>query len=367
MKRISLRQRVCPDIRIDWPNAIDPVLRRIYLARGIDSAQQIDHGLAALSPPQALGGLDAAVDLLLQAVRSGQRIIIAGDYDCDGATGMAVAVRGLRMLGASQVGFVVPNRFEHGYGLSPALVASLVERPDMLVTVDNGIASLAGVAAARERACRVIVTDHHLPGPQFPEADAIVNPNLPGDAFPSKALAGVGVMFYLLLALRARLDEDGHSRLAARPNLAALLDLVALGTVADVVPLDRNNRVLVENGLRRIRAGRACAGIRALAEATGRDIATLTASDMGFARRATAERRRTSGRHDPGRGMSAHRQCRTRPGTGRDAFVHQRRASPAAGRHAGRGRTHGGRHAGSRHGRRQCSTTPAGIRGWSGW
>ncbi|GAB3041836.1 single-stranded-DNA-specific exonuclease RecJ [Oleiagrimonas citrea] len=282
MRRTTLRQRHCPDLRIDWPDTLHPVLRRVYLARGVASAEQIDHALTALTPPQALGGLDAAVDVLAQAIAEGQRIVIAGDYDCDGATGMAVAVRGLRMLGATRVGFVVPNRFEHGYGLSPALVGSLGERPDVLVTVDNGIASVAGVAAARERGIRVVVTDHHLPGPQLPEADAIVNPNLPGDAFPSKALAGVGVMFYLLLALRARLEREGRFAAGARPNLAALLDLVALGTVADVVPLDRNNRVLVENGLRRIRAGRGCAGIQALVEASGRSIATLTASDMGF-------------------------------------------------------------------------------------
>ena len=254
-------------------------------------------------PPDALGGLDAAVDILAEAIAADRRIVIAGDYDCDGATGMAVAVRGLRMLGARRVDFVVPNRFEHGYGLSPALVDLAGRAPDVLVTVDNGISSVAGVAAAR--AARH-PRDRHRPPPAgaavCPQADAIVNPNLPGDGFPSKALAGVGVMFYLLLALRAGMEKSGvfhssdrpdredqkaaiHGRTSrkARPNLASLLDLVALGTVADVVPLDRNNRVLVENGLRRIRAGRACAGIRALAEASGRSLATLTASDMGFA------------------------------------------------------------------------------------
>ncbi|KGI78304.1 single-stranded-DNA-specific exonuclease RecJ [Oleiagrimonas soli] len=282
MKRTTLRRRVCPDVRIDWPQDLHPVLRRIYLARGVKTAQQLDHGLASLTPPQAMGGLDAAVEVLAQAIATDRRIVVAGDYDCDGATGMAVAVRGLHMLGAGNVGFVVPNRFEHGYGLSPALVASLDEPPDVLVTVDNGIASVAGVAAAHARGIRVVVTDHHLPGPQLPEADAIVNPNLPGDAFPSKALAGVGVMFYLLLALRARLERDGRFAHGERPNLASLLDLVALGTVADVVPLDRNNRVLVENGLRRIRAGRGCVGLQALIEASGRSAATLTASDMGF-------------------------------------------------------------------------------------
>ena len=303
MKTVTLRQRSLPDGEAhDWPHGLHPVLRRLYRARGIITPEQVDHALAVLVPPGELGGLDAAVGILAEAIAADRRIVIAGDYDCDGATGMAVAVRGLRMLGARRVGFVVPNRFEHGYGLSPALVDSLAETPDVLVTVDNGIASVDGVAAARQRGIRVIVTDHHLPGPGLPDADAIVNPNLPGDGFPSKALAGVGVMFYLLVALRAGMEKSGvfhssdrpdredqkaaiHGRTSrkARPNLASLLDLVALGTVADVVPLDHNNRVLVENGLRRIRAGRACAGIRALAEASGRTMAMLTASDMGFA------------------------------------------------------------------------------------
>ncbi len=296
MRRVILRQRACPDGAIDGAHDLHPVLQRVYRARGVADAAQIDHALTRLQPPDALRGLPAAVNILTAAIASNQRIVIAGDYDCDGATGMAVAVRGLRLLGARQVDFVVPNRFEHGYGLSPALVESLRERPDVLVTVDNGIASVAGVAAARARGIRVVVTDHHLPGPQLPDADAIVNPNLPGDGFPSKALAGVGVMFYLLIALRSamcssdhpdREDQETviHGRTARKawPNLASLLDLVALGTVADVVPLDHNNRVLVENGLRRIRAGHACAGIRALAAASGRSLATLTAADMGFA------------------------------------------------------------------------------------
>ncbi len=296
MRRVLLRQRACPDGPIDGAHDLHPVLARLYRARGITHAHEVDHALARMHSPSALGGLEAAVGILATAIAEDQRIVIAGDYDCDGATGMAVAVRGLRLLGARHVDYVVPNRFAHGYGLSPALVETLSETPDVLVTVDNGIASVAGVAAARARGIRVVVTDHHLPGPQLPAADAIVNPNLPGDGFPSKALAGVGVMFYLLMALRARLfpgdrpdrdDQDAaiHGRMPrkARPNLATLLDLVALGTVADVVPLDRNNRVLVENGLRRIRAGHACAGIRALAEASGRSLATLTAADMGFA------------------------------------------------------------------------------------
>lgn len=283
MSGLRLQRRALPDIQVDWPGHVHPVLRRIYLARGIQSAHEVEHALERLQPPHALGGIVAAATLLAEAVSRDRSILIAGDYDCDGATGMAVAVRGLRMLGARRVGYVVPNRFEHGYGLSPALVASLGETPDVLVTVDNGIASLQGVADARARGIRVIVTDHHLPGPQLPAADAIVNPNLPGDAFPSKALAGVGVMFYLLTAVRSQLCTAHSMDRARQPRLSALLDLVALGTVADMVPLDFNNRVLVENGLRRIRAGQACTGIVALAEASGRSLQTLTAGDIGFA------------------------------------------------------------------------------------
>ncbi|MDE2257562.1 MAG: single-stranded-DNA-specific exonuclease RecJ, partial [Xanthomonadaceae bacterium] len=202
----------------------------------------------------------------------------------DGATGTAVAVRGLRLLGARHVDYAVPNRMRHGYGLSPAIVAEMLSRkPDVLITVDNGVAAHAGVAAAKAHGMRVIVTDHHLPGSTLPDADAIVNPNLDGDPFPSKALAGVGVMFYLLLALRARLRDRDDRRHLAEPDLSCLLDLVALGTVADLVPLDRNNRILVEAGLRRIRAGRACAGIVALLACGKRDPSRVVASDLGFA------------------------------------------------------------------------------------
>jgi single-stranded-DNA-specific exonuclease len=266
-----------------WPDTVPPALQRIYAARGIADPEQMRHALARLLPPTALGGLDAAAGILQRAIDEDRSILVAGDYDCDGATGAAVAVRGLRMLGARQVGYVVPNRFEHGYGLSPALVASLSRAPDLIVTVDNGIASVDGVAAARERGIEVIVTDHHLPGEQLPEAAAIVNPNLPGDAFPSKALAGVGVMFYLLLALRARLRGQGRYAEGTEPDLSTLLDLVALGTVADLVPLDANNRLLVEAGLRRIRRGHACAGVQALVESSKRVAATLVATDMAFA------------------------------------------------------------------------------------
>ncbi|MDA3914448.1 single-stranded-DNA-specific exonuclease RecJ [Oleiagrimonas sp.] len=283
MRTVTLRQRPLPDLELEWPASMHPALCRIYLARGIRDPDQIQHVLDRLAPPQLLSGMDGAAALLARAIAADQRIVIAGDYDCDGATGMAVAVRGLRMLGAKQVDYVVPNRFEHGYGLSPALVSTLRQSPDVLVTVDNGIASLAGVDAARARGIKVVITDHHLPGPTLPNADAIVNPNLDGDPFPSKSLAGVGVMFYLLAAVRSRLCETGQMDQARQPRLSALLDLVALGTVADMVALDYNNRVLVEQGLKRIRSGRACAGIVALAEASGRSLDTLTASDMGFA------------------------------------------------------------------------------------
>lgn len=251
------------------------VLQRLYAARGVLDPRQVEYRLQHLLRPDGFKGLERACQLLDDAIRADQSILIAGDYDCDGATGCAVGVRGLRMLGASRVDFAVPDRQRHGYGLSPALLESLPCHPDLIVTVDNGINAHAGVEAARERGIRVIVTDHHLPGDTLPAADAIVNPNVADDAFPSKALAGVGVMFYLLLALRARRGIDA--------NLASLLDLVALGTVADMVALDDNNRILVEAGLRRIRAGRACAGIVALAEAANRDPARLVASDFGFA------------------------------------------------------------------------------------
>lgn len=269
----------------DWPAHIHPVLRRIYAARGIALPTDIEHKLAALLPPQALGGIERACELLETAIREDARIVVVGDFDCDGATGTAVAVRGLRLLGAHNVGYAVPNRMRHGYGLSPAIVEELLARkPDVLITVDNGIVAHAGVAAARAHGMRVVVTDHHLPGAALPDADAIVNPNLDGDAFASKTLAGVGVVFYLLLALRARLREHdwfkGHGN--SVPDLSALLDLVALGTVADLVPLDRNNRILVEAGLKRIRAGRACAGISALLAAGKRDAARAVASDLGF-------------------------------------------------------------------------------------
>lgn len=280
--RLSLRRRAPKGVPQGWSDAVHPVLRQIYAARGVLSPADADHRLACMLAPHQLGGLERAVELLAEAIRGDWRILIAGDYDCDGATGTAVAVRGLRMLGARHVDYAVPNRFIHGYGLSPALVESLQPKPQLIITVDNGVASLSGVATAQALGIRVIVTDHHLPGEQLPAADAMVNPNLAGDAFPSKALAGVGVMFYLLLALRAALRGQGAFAEGKEPDLSTLLDLVALGTVADLVPLDYNNRVLVEAGLKRIRAGRACAGIAALVESGKRSVATLCASDLGF-------------------------------------------------------------------------------------
>ncbi|MEO7051820.1 MAG: single-stranded-DNA-specific exonuclease RecJ [Rhodanobacter sp.] len=282
MSVLQLRRREATGTPHGWPESVHPVLRQIYAARGVLAPAGVEHRLAHLLSPQTLGGIDVAVTLLLQAIRADWSIVIAGDYDCDGATGTTVAVRGLRLLGARKVSYAIPNRFVHGYGLSPALVESLQPIPQLIVTVDNGVASLAGVAAAKARGIRVIVTDHHLPGKQLPDCDAMVNPNLAGDPFPSKMLAGVGVMFYLLLALRARMRGQGAFA-GAEPELSSLLDLVALGTVADLVPLDFNNRVLVEAGLQRIRSGRACAGITALVEAGKRSLTTVCSSDLGFA------------------------------------------------------------------------------------
>lgn len=267
-----------------WPDTVPPLLRRIYAARGASAWELAQPRLAALAPPDTLTGIDAAAALLEAAILEDRHIVVVGDFDCDGATACAVGVRGLRMLGARRVSHAVPNRMVHGYGLSPALVEELAAlRPELLLTVDHGIACHAGVAAARARGWQVLVTDHHLPGQQLPPADAIVNPNLPGDAFPSKALAGVGVIFYVLLALRRRMREAGRFPGGVQPDLTTLLDLVAVGTVADLVPLDTNNRALVAAGLRQLRAGRGCAGLRALIEVCGRQPACLTAADIGFA------------------------------------------------------------------------------------
>jgi single-stranded-DNA-specific exonuclease len=267
------------------PDNLPPLLRRIYRNRGVTTAEELDLALAGLLGTERLGGLAAAIDLLVEALERQQRILIVGDFDADGATSTALAIRALRAMGAGDLQFLVPNRFDFGYGLTPALVeVAAGYDPWLVITVDNGISSLDGVAAAREKGMRVLVTDHHLPPEQLPRADAIVNPNLQGDQFPSKHLAGVGVIFYVMAALRARLRETDWfgRRHIDEPNLAEYLDLVALGTVADVVPLDRNNRILVQNGLQRIRSGRCCAGVRALLEAARRNLPVVTAMDLGF-------------------------------------------------------------------------------------
>jgi len=266
-----------------WPATVSPVLQRIFASRGVSSPEQAELKLANLLSPDQLSGMDNAVDLLLKAIQAQKHIVIVGDFDCDGATGTAVAMRGLKMLGAEQLSYQVPHRILHGYGLSPALVEHIVEiKPELIITVDNGIACHAGVAAAKAHGWQVLITDHHLPGELVPPADAIVNPNLHGDDFPSKALSGVGVMFYLLLALRKRMREL-DILIQPEPDLSSLLDLVAVGTVADLVSLDYNNRLLVSAGIKRFRKRQCQVGLRALTEISGRDISKLIASDIGFA------------------------------------------------------------------------------------
>ncbi|SDX37964.1 single-stranded-DNA-specific exonuclease [Allochromatium warmingii] len=262
----------------------DELCNWLYAQRGVTDPAEVAPGLSALAPLTTLHGLDSAVTRLIAALQADQQILVVGDYDADGATGSALAVRGLRDLGARRVSFLVPSRFSNGYGLSPALVdAAHAQGADLILTVDNGISSHAAIARANELGIAVVITDHHLAGDALPTADAIVNPNQPACHFPSKHLAGVGVVFYLLAALRGRLRELGwFSAARPEPNLADRLDLVALGTVADVVSLDRNNRILVEQGLRRIRAGRACAGVLALLEVAGREPTRATATDFGF-------------------------------------------------------------------------------------
>lgn len=261
------------------------ILKRLYANRGITEASDTDLSLKHLLPPQQLRGIAEAAGLLADAIEGEARVIIVGDFDADGATSVALAVSVLRQLGLKDVSYLVPNRFEFGYGLSPEIVALAAnQEPDLIVTVDNGISSHAGVMTAQGFGISVLITDHHLPGEDLPAADVIVNPNQPRCHFPSKALAGVGVMFYVLTALRAELRSRGWFDQTGRepPNMADSLDLVALGTVADVVPLDRNNRVLVAGGLARIRAGRARPGIEALLEVAGRDGRTISSGDLGF-------------------------------------------------------------------------------------
>ena len=265
------------------PGALPPRLRQIYASRGVSQPAELNRQTSGLLPPSGLKGLGAALSLLETALRQQQRILIVGDFDADGATSTALMMLALRAFGAHQVAFLVPNRFEYGYGLSPEIVTLAVQQQtQLLITVDNGISSFAGVAAAKAAGMAVLVTDHHLPGPELPAADAIINPNQADCGFGSGALAGVGVAFYLMAALRSHLDKLGW--FAGRPavNVAQWLDLVALGTVADVVPLDANNRILVHQGLQRIRAGQCRPGLRALCEVAGRSLAQLTASDLGF-------------------------------------------------------------------------------------
>ena len=273
---------ISPDLQA---SDLHPVLQQVYAHRGISNPAQIEYELANMLPPSGLLGMDEAVAILQPAVEANKKILIVGDFDADGATSSAVCYRALNMLGATQISYLVPNRFDFGYGLTPELVEVAKDyQPDVLITVDNGISSISGVAAAKAAGMQVVVTDHHLAGDTLPEADAIVNPNQPGCTFASKSLAGVGVIFYVMLALRQALRASGYfNEQRPQPNMASLLDLVALGTVADVVPLDDNNRILVDQGLKRIRAGRCCVGIQAILQLAGRDMARAVASDMGFA------------------------------------------------------------------------------------
>ena len=289
-RQVSIRQRTIParENSAEEPclgDDIHPVLQRVLLARGITRPDELALDLRTMLPPGNLSGIDSAAGLVAEAVMQGKRILIVGDFDADGATGTAVAMLSLRAMGCEQVDFRVPNRFEFGYGLTVPLVETLAaDPPDLLITVDSGISCNDGVARARELGCRVIVTDHHLPGKSIPDADAIVNPNCEGDVFPSKAMAGVGVIFYLMTIVRSVLREKAwFSGRRREPNLAQFLDLVALGTVADLVPLDHNNRVLVRQGLERIRHGLARPGLMALLRLGKRDYRHTNAADLGFA------------------------------------------------------------------------------------
>ncbi|EBV7098514.1 single-stranded-DNA-specific exonuclease RecJ [Salmonella enterica subsp. enterica] len=281
----QLRRREA-DETAELPADLPPLLRRLYASRGVRSARELERSVKGMLPWQQLSGIDNAVEILYNAFREGTRIIVVGDFDADGATSTALSVLGMRALGCDNISYLVPNRFEDGYGLSPEVVDQAKARgAQLIVTVDNGISSHAGVAHAKTLGIPVIVTDHHLPGDTLPDAEAIINPNLRDCEFPSKSLAGVGVAFYLMLALRTFLRDKGwfDERGIAPPNLAELLDLVALGTVADVVPLDANNRILTWQGLSRIRAGKCRPGIKALLEISNRDPQQLAASDLGFA------------------------------------------------------------------------------------
>lgn len=281
---VSIVRRKVPD-DIELPDDLHPVLKRIFAARNVRSTEELDYSLQGLLPYHSLSGIGQAVTLLAETIKNNKRLLIIADFDADGATSCTLAMRGLALMGATDLHYLVPNRFEFGYGLSPEIVKVAAQyQPDVLLTVDNGIASIEGVTLARSLDMDVLITDHHLPGKQMPDANAIVNPNQLKDQFPSKNLAGVGVMFYVLIALRSYLRELGWFSMKniPEPNLAEFLDLVALGTVADVVPLDHNNRILVAQGLSRIRAGKCCAGIRELLKAAKRPLRNISAQDLSF-------------------------------------------------------------------------------------
>jgi len=282
--RIATRRYTFRDAEMLRQNGVHPVLARLYAARGLVEMRELGSELSGLIAPSKLLQIDRAAVFLADAIAGKKRLVIVADYDCDGATACAVGLRGLRAMGA-EVDFIVPNRFEYGYGLTPEIVALAVreKNPEVIVTVDNGIASIEGVAEANRRGIEVVVTDHHLPADTLPAAAVIVNPNQPGCGFPSKNLAGVGVIFYVLLALRAEMRRRGIFDAATQPKLDSLLDLVALGTVADVVKLDTNNRILVAQGLKRMRAGRMHVGLAALFRAAGREPRTASPFDLGFA------------------------------------------------------------------------------------
>lgn len=297
-KKILRRAIPTDTAELSLSSELNPVLQRLYLSRGIRQQSELERTAGALLPYQQLKGIEQAVSLLLKALQQQQRIIIVGDFDADGATSTAVLLLGLKACGFQYLEYLVPNRFEYGYGLTPEMAElAVAQGAELIITVDNGISALDGIALAKKAGVQVLVTDHHLPGPQLPDADAIVNPNQPGCHFPSKALAGVGVVFYLLLALRAALRQQQYfqQQQIPEPNMADFLDLVALGTVADVVPLDSNNRILVHQGLMRIRSGRCRPGIQALIDVANRQASRLTANDFGFA---LAPRLNAAGRLD---------------------------------------------------------------------
>jgi single-stranded-DNA-specific exonuclease len=284
MTRIATRPFPFRESEVLRQEGIHPVLARLYAARGLTDVKDLSSELAAMIPPSGLMNIGAAAVFLADSIAANKRMVIVADYDCDGATACAVALRGLRQMGAN-IDYIVPNRFEYGYGLTPEIVALTAreKQPDIIITVDNGIASIDGVAEANRRGIEVVVTDHHLPSDTLPAARVIVNPNQPECGFPSKHIAGVGVVFYVLLALRAELRQRGVFDVKTQPKLQELLDLVALGTVADVVRLDPNNRILVAQGLKRMRASQMHAGVAALFRVAGRNPRTASPFDLGFA------------------------------------------------------------------------------------